>query len=377
MLKPHEALDRAENLVSQAIKAGADAADAVYVCDASTEVQVRLGALEDVARSEGEEIGLRVFVGQRSATISSSSLNPSILANLVSRAIDMAKEAPEDQYAGLASQDRLLKGDVPDLDVDDGQDPDPALLRAAALECEDAARAVAGVTNSEGAGASAARSIFALATSHGFAGVKSSTGYGLSASVLAGEGAALRALTFDVRQAGFAELHGPAAASDHAGAFDLVMSATAFHWIAPEIGYPKAAAALKPTGSLAIFAHEHLPLDPAFAADLHAIEQGLTPEWPDPRTPPDLETTIAASAAALDATGLFAPAVVRTYPWARRYSAEEFVRLHNTFSNYRSLSASTRAEIFRAIAGLIGRHYAGAITKSYLAVLYMARKAAE
>ena len=162
-----------------------------------------------------------------------------------------------------------------------------------------------------------------------------------------------------------------------AGAFDLVMSATAFHWIAPEIGYPKAAAALKPTGSLAIFAHEHLPLDPAFAADLHAIEQGLTPEWPDPRTPPDLETTIAASAAALDATGLFAPAVVRTYPWARRYSAEEFVRLHNTFSNYRSLSASTRAEIFRAIAGLIGRHYAGAITKSYLAVLYMARKAAE
>lgn len=188
MLKPNEALERAENLVSQAVKAGADAADAVYVCDASTEVQVRLGALEDVARSEGEEIGLRVFVGQRSATISSSSLNPSILANLVSRAIDMAKEAPEDQYAGLAPQDLLLKGAVPDLDVDDGQDPDPAMLRASALECEDAARAVTGVTNSEGAGASAARSIFALATSHGFAGVKSSTGYGLSASVLAGEG---------------------------------------------------------------------------------------------------------------------------------------------------------------------------------------------
>lgn len=188
MLNPNEALDRAKNLVSQAIKAGADCADAVYVCDAATEVQVRLGALEDVARSEGEEIGLRVFVGQRSATISSSNMNPAILANLVTRAIDMAKEAPEDQYAGLAPQDRLMNGDAPDLDVDDGQDPDPAFLRAAALECEDAARAVAGVTNSEGAGASAARSIFALATSHGFSGVKSSTGYGLSASVLAGEG---------------------------------------------------------------------------------------------------------------------------------------------------------------------------------------------
>ncbi len=188
MLKPQEALDRAQNLVSQAIKAGADAADAVYVCDASTEVQVRLGALEDVARSEGEDIGLRVFVGHRSATISSSNMNPAILAGLITRAIDMAKEAPEDQYAGLAPQDRLLKGDLPDLDADDGKDPDPAELRAAALECEDAARAVYGVTNSEGAGASAGRSIFALATSHGFAGVKSASGYVISASVLAGDG---------------------------------------------------------------------------------------------------------------------------------------------------------------------------------------------
>ena len=188
MLNPQEALDRAHNLVSQAIKAGADAADAVYVCDASTEVQVRLGQLEDVARSEGEDIGLRVFVGQRSATISSSNMNPDILAGLVTRAIDMAKEAPEDQYAGLAPQDRLLTGAVPDFDGDDGLDPDPALLRAAALECENAARAVAGVTNSEGASASAGRSIFALATSHGFAGVKSGSGYGMSASVLSGDG---------------------------------------------------------------------------------------------------------------------------------------------------------------------------------------------
>ncbi len=188
MLKPQEALDRAQNLVSQAMKAGADAADAVYVCDASTEVQVRLGQLEDVARSEGEDIGLRVFVGQRSATISSSNMNPDILAGLVTRAIDMAKEAPEDQYAGLAPRERLLRGTIPDFDSDDGLDPEPALLRAAALECEDAARAVSGVTNSEGAGASAGRTIFALATSHGFAGVKSGSGYGISASVLSGDG---------------------------------------------------------------------------------------------------------------------------------------------------------------------------------------------
>ena len=216
-MKPQEALDRAQNLVTQAIKAGADAADAVYVCDASTEVQVRLGALEDVARSEGEDIGLRVFVGQRSATISSSNMNPAILAGLVTRAIDMAKEAPEDQYAGLAPQNRLLKGDLPDLDADDGQDPDPSELRAAALECEDAARAVPGVTNSEGAGASAGRSIFALATSHGFAGVKSSSGYGISASVLAGEGDS-KERDYDWRSARhYADLDSPASIGKRAG----------------------------------------------------------------------------------------------------------------------------------------------------------------
>jgi PmbA protein len=188
MLTPDAALDRATNLVKQAMKAGADAADAVYACDASTEVQVRLGALEDVVRSEGEDIGLRVFIGQRSATISSSSMNPDVLAKLVDRALDMAREAPEDQYAGLAPVDLLSKGPFADLQSDDGQDPNPQNLREAALACEDAARAVAGVTNSEGAGASAGRSIFALATSHGFAGVSHASGYGLSASVLAGEG---------------------------------------------------------------------------------------------------------------------------------------------------------------------------------------------
>jgi PmbA protein len=184
MLTPEAALDRATQLVEQAKKAGADAADAVYACDASTEVQV----LEDVVRSEGEDIGLRVFIGQRSATISSSSMNPDVLAKLVDRALDMAREAPEDKYAGLAPEQLLAQGPFPNLETDDGEDPDPQSLREAALACEDAARSVKGVTNSEGAGASAGRSIFALATSHGFAAAAHSSGYGMSASVLAGDG---------------------------------------------------------------------------------------------------------------------------------------------------------------------------------------------
>lgn len=188
MLKPSQAQDRADALISQAKKAGADAADAIYVCDASTQVQMRLGNLEDVERSEGEEIGLRVFVGKRSATVSSSDMDPEILSSLVGRAIDMAKEAPEDQYAGLAPEELLLKSDPHPIEGDDGQNPDPELLRELALKAEDAARSVKGVTNSEGGGANAGRTIVALATSHGFSGAYSTSGYSISASVIAGQG---------------------------------------------------------------------------------------------------------------------------------------------------------------------------------------------
>jgi PmbA protein len=192
MLSISQAETRVADLVAAARKAGADAADALYVCNASTQVSVRLGALEDVERSEGEEIGLRLFVGSRSASVSSSDLSADALAALVERAAAMAREAPEDPYAGLAPEDRLLRGQARMLDSDDGQDPAPAALRARAHEAEDAARAVAGVTNSEGAGASASRSVMALATSHGFARGYSSSGYGCSASVIAGEGGGMQ-----------------------------------------------------------------------------------------------------------------------------------------------------------------------------------------
>ena len=192
MLSTTEAEARTADLVSAARKAGADAADAIYVCNASTQISVRLGALEDVERSEGEEIGLRLFVGSRSASVSSSDLSIEALSALVERAVAMAREAPEDPYAGLAPEDRLLRGDPVDVDGDDGADPAPAALRERAMAAEDAARAVSGVTNSEGAGASASRTVIALATSAGFARGYSTSGYGCSASVIAGEGSGMQ-----------------------------------------------------------------------------------------------------------------------------------------------------------------------------------------
>lgn len=192
MLSLNEALDRAQSLVAAARKAGADAADAVYGCDAASGVTVRLGELEDVERSESEHIGLRVFIGQRSATVSSSDLAPRTLETLVERVVAMAKEAPEDSYAGLAPEERLMRKKFPSLEIEDEEEPDPAALRARALEAEEAARGITGVTNSEGGGASFGRAQVALATSHGFAGAYAGTTHGIWASVVAGEGATMQ-----------------------------------------------------------------------------------------------------------------------------------------------------------------------------------------
>ena len=188
MLDPAAASDTLVALIDQARRGGADAADAVYVGDRSTSVGVRLGALEEVSRAEGQEIGLRLFVGQQNAAVASSDLSRDSLAALVERAVAMARAAPEDRYAGLAPPEMLVQGPRPELDLDDGGDPDPAALRLRAEAAEDAARSVAGITNSNGASASASASTFAIATSHGFVRATRATGYGCSASVVAGSG---------------------------------------------------------------------------------------------------------------------------------------------------------------------------------------------
>lgn len=192
MLSIQEAEARAAALVERAAKAGADAADAVYSANASTTVQVRLGELEDVSRSEAESVSLRLFVGSRSASVSSSDLSDEALTALVERAAAMAREAPEDPWSGLAPEEMLMRETGPDVDGDDGEDPSPLALRELSLAIEDAGRRVAGITNSEGAGVSAGRSLFALATSHGFNRGYSSTGYSSSASLIAGEGSEMQ-----------------------------------------------------------------------------------------------------------------------------------------------------------------------------------------
>lgn len=192
MQAPEQARRIAESLVERGIAAGATAADAMYVGERSSGVQVRLGDIESVSRSEGEEVGLRLFVGQRSASVASSDLSDEALGVLVERCVAMAREAPEDRYAGLAPEKLLQRGPLPVLDSIDSDEPDPEALRERAFEAEQAALAVPGVTNSSGSGASASASIVALATSGGFTGAYGSTGHGCSAAVIAGDGATMQ-----------------------------------------------------------------------------------------------------------------------------------------------------------------------------------------
>jgi PmbA protein len=182
-----EILDR---LIRASRSAGADAADALIVGHVSAGVSYRLGKLEDVERAESSDLGLRVFVGERVAFVSSTDLSERALGELPERAVAMARLAPEDKYAGLAPAGRLAKT-FPALDIEDPSEPSADLLIERARAVEGAAMAVKGITNSEGGGASFSRGAIALATSEGFFGSYAGTSHSISVAVLAGEGTAM------------------------------------------------------------------------------------------------------------------------------------------------------------------------------------------
>src|ERR1700760_1248852 len=144
----------ADRLVEAAKRAGADAADAVAVRGISQGVEARDGRVEESARSEGDDVGLRVLVGRRQAVVSTNDVSGDGIAKLAERAVAMARVAPDDQYVGLAAP-ALLARDFPDLDLLDPKVPSTAELERRACEAEAAGLAVKGVTKSGSASASA------------------------------------------------------------------------------------------------------------------------------------------------------------------------------------------------------------------------------
>ncbi|MHA6345066.1 TldD/PmbA family protein [Roseivivax sp. CAU 1761] len=189
----HDLAALADQLLDAARAAGADAADALARAGTSLSVDVRGGALEQAERSESVEIGLRVLIGQRSATVAGSDLRGASIAAMAERAVAMAQVAPEDPHIGLADPADLARDrDAAALELaDPAPEPDPQALEADARAAEAAAMAQQGITRIDSASAGYSRQHLHLAASNGFSGGYSRTGRSLSCVAIAGEGSGM------------------------------------------------------------------------------------------------------------------------------------------------------------------------------------------
>ncbi|WP_158747594.1 TldD/PmbA family protein [Acidisphaera sp. L21] len=183
-------LDLLTALLDRARQAGADTAEAAVSGSTSLSISRRLGQTEHLERSERRGLELTVFVGKRSASVSTTEIAASGFAALAERAVAMAKVVPEDPYGGLADNAQTV--DAGPLELADLTEPTVEALTVRAALAEDAARAVPGITNSEGGEAGYGRYEFLLATSAGFLGGYARTSHSVSATALAGEGVGMQ-----------------------------------------------------------------------------------------------------------------------------------------------------------------------------------------
>ncbi len=151
-----------------------------------------------------------------------------------------------------------------------------------------------------------------------------------------------------------------------------MISAQAFHWIPQEIGFPKSAASLKDSGSIALFWNHYPPQETAIRRALDQVYREKAPQLAGSPGKTDPEGLIARTLEQIDRSGLFGDVTVCRYPWAAQYTTSQYTKLLNTYSDHRSLDEDTRRRLFSAIGELIDE-FGGTITRPYLAVLYLAR----
>jgi PmbA protein len=185
-----ELLNQAEDLLRAAKAAGAEVAETSMSVGASLSVQRRLGKIEETERAEGRGMSLRVFIGKQNASVSAGSIDPAAFQRLAEQAVAMARVVPEDIYAEIPDAPPAI--DAGFLDLDDAVEPSMEMLIARAAAAEDAALAVSGITNSEGASASWGRSQSVLVTSKGFAGHYTRSNHSVSATAIAGTGTGMQ-----------------------------------------------------------------------------------------------------------------------------------------------------------------------------------------
>ncbi len=162
------------------------------------------------------------------------------------------------------------------------------------------------------------------------------------------------------------------------GAFDLAISATAFHWLDPDVAYPKAAKALRDGGSLALFwnVHVHSDASEGFFDAAQRIYEREAPEivGPEDYKGPPRPDEVTDRTQEIRNTGHFGRIATRHYRWDETYDSEGYLRVLSTYSGHRSLRDDDRKRLFRGIADLIDTRFDGRIVKGYLTTLYVAQK---
>ena len=156
------------------------------------------------------------------------------------------------------------------------------------------------------------------------------------------------------------------------GAFDLVLSAEAFHWIPPQISYPKAARALKDTGALALFWTVMLDPGTALSRALGAVYREVAPSLENPLYSPTAEWLIGQITGNFRACGCFGPVTVRQYDMCQTYDTARYLKLIRTFSSHRALDPETRAVLLARTGAAVERH-GGQVVQPYRVVLFHAR----
>lgn len=187
LLTEDELKECADFAIREALRAGADQAEAGASLDSGLEVTVRLGEVETLERSRDRGLGITVYFGKRKGSASTADLSRDAILETVRAACEIAKFTAEDPYAGLADAD-LMAQSVPDLDL---WHPWSFTVEEAielAQTCEAAARDLdPRINNSDGSNLSSHAGMRVCGNSHGFLGAYRGTSHSLSCTVLASE----------------------------------------------------------------------------------------------------------------------------------------------------------------------------------------------
>jgi len=158
------------------------------------------------------------------------------------------------------------------------------------------------------------------------------------------------------------------------GMFDLVASGTAWHWVDADIGFRKAAAALKPGGFIALFWNLHPTPYKGFFEDVQRIYRELVPEWRGPDARQTAGQRIDEIGRQISASNHFEEPAVKLYSWTRAYCSGDYVKLLDTYSDHRALPEDRRSRLYREIKQMIDEIYGGWVERPYLTALFLASR---